>query len=415
MNLLDGLERKRASIDNYLAGVELIEKLLSIQFYYDGSYKDALRNLSDKEISPPTLKDSSGAVCGYLYRSLCDDALIQHGQEASSNPIYPIDPEQLSVMAGIRGNHVLDSVKHRATPYLECDDQSLIDEYFSNFKFESADLLSLANMDSGCIFHKINHGYWEYLLFLALGDQYPAERLRKTNISPFVDRLQYSGFINLLYFLQSHLDTDAESLRNYFYAVSYSAGVNPIVGCRPKKITDVARGAMIGALTYHEQLPKGSIQRVYDGYAVKRLCYENTLSDFCDILSEKSDAVLFIVPQTISNIRLKKRRCDEYVLAVPRHHVHHHWPAVAALVLGTVRELLGTHSKLSILMQSGAASAMLSNLLERYARGIPESPSRWLKCFDLGRVLDSANSTAIESQAWLKGKGAYWDVPFELA
>ncbi|MBB3168367.1 hypothetical protein [Simiduia aestuariiviva] len=390
----------------YCEGVKLVGRLLG--FTYLAQSDDFERRLH-KSLLGLGNNPSAGNVYGILY-----SFEFQSPEEFQRYIGKNFDCFQQSApVKGLKDSVDFDGrLRSSALEVLSLSDNDIRKKYFDLFDFKSVDLLDLAANDSACVFHKLNHGYWEYLLLIFLGtNTYSRYKLREAKYETFNKRLRLPGYISALYQSQRSLINDPND--QYYYAISCSAGIQPIDNYIEKELTDVARGAMAGAIAYRS-LFSDTGSSVYDGYAVKSLCYRDLLFDFIDVLAQRSDALVFIVPQTIKNIRLDSVLVNQYVLAVPRHHVHEYWPSVLALCIGYIDRLRSRHNKLTVIMECGAFSALLSVAMKKLNDEQVGTQGGWIKSFDLGRVLDSSNETAVKSQRWLKGSGVTWRVPFKI-
>lgn len=260
---------------------------------------------------------------------------------------------------------------------------------------------------------KINHGYWEQIATLAgaRGDGRILRALAPARWVPFYETGFFSAaLLNELRAVYAGARTAADGTLllpdALHFAIGFTSGKRSIVDCLAEPGEVIVRGAMRSVLAYFDALMPGRRLQVHDGAAAKFLCYRNTLLKLVDDICAQNDALLFVVPKALRRLAInaglspRSRDRAQYVLPIPRFHVHALWPAVAASLIGTLDMLFERHARIAILTQSAVCSALLPLLLRDYRAHSDPRGLRRLHYYDLGRVLDLADPEALAKQKW---------------
>ncbi len=273
-------------------------------------------------------------------------------------------------------------------------DSELLSFVRTGLTFEPFDLLPRGGRS--VFFSKINHGYWEKLVALHVESNGRDYYRKGLGLAPANTSLEPSGFNDLFWasaLKQFGLPGLATPPSDPLLAVAFHAGGIPIERAFRLPLNPVARGSMVGVLSFFDAIYgilSGDVCGIVaDGSLPKNMVLDGSLVPLVAETVRESDLILFIVPTHLRDITvLDNQLADEHTLVIPATYCHELWLPVIATAAAVMEQAFRRNARVTIFVQAGALSYPLMMIAKMLFEASPtESTVRY---YDLGQALDVA-------------------------
>jgi hypothetical protein len=319
-----------------------------------------------------------------------------------------------TLTCNISFNHRLIDAGRKSKALVQLPGKRLLERLHSTFEVKEIPLLDTIT-DQDYIFAKINHRCWEEVTSIGMVN---AGGTYFRNIGSIDQNCIDSGFYE---YLALCLEETARSVSNwsdqlrlcskdFSFGISLTGGnasfANDLKGKgRDAKIMNdiypaVTIGTAAGLVGFFSTLHDGKRQwLVADGAAPKDLFWESKFGIFMKRIVERSDAILFIVPPSLSGITIATtENVEVFKVIVPSKNIDTMWALVAPIILQHVAELSREY-RLTVLSQCSALSALIAMMTRiELSKSRHRSPFRF---YDLGQLLDLVKLGQKDAGFWV--------------
>jgi hypothetical protein len=284
------------------------------------------------------------------------------------------------------------------------DDASLVSAISAAMSVRVIELAD-ALASPGFVFAKVNHFHWEYVTCRAIaasGQAYhrrldPAEmgRVERSRSDELVIRaLQRVGAE-----LQAHgAEAGTYDTSRFSLGVSFNNGDGALADDLLVPVPPIMRGAMLGSYGFFKGLLPADSYRFSDGAFPKMLVWRDQIGEFFDAVVKKADAIVFICPDHLRDIRVRNWTGPLECIVVPPTMIAETWPVVLPIVASRLAALFGEHERVFVFIQAGLVSLPLGVLVHLMRSMFPQTS---VYCFDMGQAIDVAAYPRAVSQ-WMR-------------
>lgn len=303
---------------------------------------------------------------------------------------------------------------------VELSPDEIMEQLTVTFNVVEVSLLDTVT-DDDYIFTKINHRCWEEITHLGLSNS-GKEYIRKIGSIDHecIDSGFYECMALCLISKARDLSVNAHTGNTFQLCSSdFSFGI-ALTGGNASFLDDVkgqgrdvriinniyprvTLGTAAGVTGFFSSLVKDKHSwLVADGSAPKKLFWDGQFGQFMERIAESSDAILFIVPPWLRGVTLADTLgVKVFKLIVPGENIDSMWGLVAPLALQYIGELSSKY-RLTVLSQCSVVSAVIGMMASlHFKKTKHRSPCRF---YDLGQLLDLANSKGTDTGYWLSRK-----------
>lgn len=281
-------------------------------------------------------------------------------------------------------------------------DPELIDEISNTMEVSKLTLQDFFS-GNGYVFVKINHAHWEYLTneaFKTTGNEY----FRNFSGFPFFKEGRCDELLihclQLIYqqFISSGLPAGCFCSDDFSLGISFNNGDGYLSDDLSLPILPIMRGAMVGSYGFFKGLFPATCYRFIDGSFPKMLIWNYELDHFFQILEQRSDIIVFIVPAHLRRILLRNWSGAVKTIVIPSSRVHEFWPPVLSVVLAQLNAVLEKYKRVGILVQAGLMSVPFGIAVHQLRQFYPKSDIRYM---DMGQALDVAGFPYDMERPWI--------------
>lgn len=317
----------------------------------------------------------------------------------------------------ISSSHRLMDAGRISKTLVQLPEEQLLEMLNSIFEVKEIPLLDTIT-DQDYVFAKINHRCWEEITSIGMTN---AGSTYFRNIGSIDQDCIDSGFYEYLALcleetarLVSNSPDQGNQIRlrskDFSFGISLTGGNASFAddlrgkGRDVKIMNDiypaVTIGTAAGLVGFFSTLNKGNHRWIVaDGASPKNLFWECKFGSFMKRVVETSDAILFIVPPSLSGITINDTQYVKvFKIIVPPKNIDTVWALVAPVILQHVAELSREY-RLTVLSQCSALSALIAMIIKiELSKSKHRSPFRF---YDLGQLLDLVKLGQKDAGFWI--------------